>query len=136
MARISGVELPENARIDWALTRIKGIGWSSSVKVLGESGVTPDSRVKDLTIEQISAITAALEKYPTEGDLVRSVRGNIQRLKDIASYRGIRHGKGLPVRGQRTRSNARTKRGKRKTVGSFRKEMMTKTPDEAQEKKE
>lgn len=131
MARISGVELPENAKVDWALTRIKGVGWSTSEKVLKEAGVSADKRVRDLSIEEISAISTALEKYPTEGDLVRSVRENIQRLREIGSYRGLRHAKGLPVRGQRTRSNARTKRGKRKTVGSFRKEVLAAKSAEA-----
>lgn len=131
MARISGVELTENAKVNWALTRIKGVGWSTSASVLKDSGVSPDKRVRDLSIEEISAISTALEKYPTEGNLVRSVRENIQRLREIGSYRGLRHGKGLPVRGQRTRSNARTKRGKRKTVGSFRKEALAVKPGEA-----
>ncbi len=126
MARVLGVELPDQAKIDWALTRIKGVGWSTSKKVLEESGVSYQKRVKDLSVEEISAISSVLEKYPTEGDLIRSVRENIQRLREIGSYRGIRHSKGLPVRGQRTRSNARTKRGKRKTVGSFRKEALAK----------
>jgi len=100
MARISGVELPENARIDWALTRIKGIGWSSSVKVLGESGVTPDSRVKDLTIEQISAITAALEKYPTEGAQFGGISKDLkisQATEASGMVRGFRSGAKGPV---------------------------------------
>jgi small subunit ribosomal protein S13 len=132
MARISGVELPEQAKIDWALTRIKGVGSSTASSALAASGVSADKRVKDLSIEEVSAISTALESYPTEGDLIRSVRENIQRLRNIGSYRGVRHARGLPVRGQRTRSNARTKRGKRKTVGSFRKEALPKmqTPGE------
>lgn len=125
MARISGVELAGAARIGWALTRIKGVGNTTADQALEAAGVSPDKRVNDLTIEEVSAISAALEKYPTEGDLTRSVRENIQRLREIGSYRGIRHIRGLPARGQRTRSNARTKRGKRKTVGSFRKEALT-----------
>lgn len=125
MARISGVELPARGRISWALTRIKGVGSSVSMEALRAAGVSGDKRVEELTIEEISAISNALEKYPTEGDLVRATRENIQRLREIGSYRGIRHSKGLPVRGQRTRSNARAKRGKRKTVGSFRKEALS-----------
>lgn len=124
MARISGVELPDQAKVDWALTRIKGIGWSSAGEVMEAAGIDKKKRVKDLSIEEISAITTALEKYPTEGELVRVVRENIARLRNINSYRGMRHARNLPVRGQRTRSNARTKRGKRKTVGSFRKEVL------------
>lgn len=120
--RVAGIELPDNAKVDWALTRIKGVGWVVSTEALKASGVAATKRVRDLSTEDVSKITTALESYVTEGDLVRQTRENIQRLKEIGSYRGIRHSRGLPVRGQRTKSNARTKRGKRKTVGAFRKD--------------
>lgn len=119
--RVAGVDLPDQAKLDYALTRVKGIGWPTSKKIIDASGVKI-KRVKELTAEDIAKITSALESYATEGDLVRKIRENIQRLRDIGSYRGLRHARGLPVRGQRTRSNARTKRGKRKTVGAFRKD--------------
>ena len=127
MARIAGVDLPDNAKADWALTRIKGIGWTRANEVMMEAAVSSTKRVKDLSTEDLSAINSALEKFATEGDLIRQIRENIQRLRETSSYRGIRHTRGLPARGQRTRSNARTKRGKRKTVGSFRKDALTKT---------
>ena len=126
MARISGIELNDKWRIDYALTRIKGIGWAMSTKVLEFLKFDPSRRVKDLTADEVNKITGKIEEYPTEGDLVRRVRANIGRLQAIGSYRGIRHTKGLPVRGQRTKTNARTKRGKRKTVGAFKKEALAK----------
>jgi len=126
MARISGIELNENYRIDYALTRIKGIGWAKSAKVLELLKFDKARRVKDLTPEELNKISGKIEEFPTEGDLVRRVKANINRLQAIGSYRGIRHTKGLPVRGQRTKTNARTKRGKRKTVGAFKKEALTK----------
>lgn len=126
MARISGIELNDKWRIDYALTRIKGIGWSMSNKVLEMLKFDPSRRVKDLSPEEINTITGKVEEFPTEGDLVRRVRSNINRLQAIGSYRGARHTKGLPVRGQRTKTNARTKRGKRKTVGAFKKEALAK----------
>jgi small subunit ribosomal protein S13 len=126
MARIAGVELSDKLRIDYALTRLKGIGWVRSREILEVVGIPANTRLSEITTDQIAALTAALEKQPVEGDLVRLIRENIQRLKDIGAYRGIRHNRGLPVRGQRTKSNARTKRGKRKTVGAFKKEMLAK----------
>lgn len=126
MARIAGIELNDKWRIDYALTRIKGIGWTMSNKVLEFLKFDPSRRIKDLSAEEINKITGKIEEYPTEGDLVRRVRANINRLQAIGSYRGIRHTKGLPVRGQRTKTNARTKRGKRKTVGAFKKEALAK----------
>ena len=126
MARISGIELNDKWRIDYALTRIKGIGWAMSTKILELLKFDPSTRVKDVSSEDINKITGKIEEYPTEGDLVRRVRANIGRLQAIGSYRGIRHTKGLPVRGQRTKTNARTKRGKRKTVGAFKKEALAK----------
>ena len=127
MARISGIELNENYRIDYALTRIKGIGWAMSAKVLELLKFDKTKRVKDLTSDELNKISGKIEEFPTEGDLARRVKANINRLQAIGSYRGIRHTKGLPVRGQRTKTNARTKRGKRKTVGAFKKEALAKT---------
>ena len=115
MARISGIELNDNLRIDYALTRIKGIGWTLSKKILKLLGYNDSTRLKELTPEDLNKITNKVEEYPTEGDLLRKIRANISRLQAIGSYRGVRHTKGLPSRGQRTKTNARTKRGKRKT---------------------
>lgn len=127
MARISGVDLKDNDRLVYALTNIKGIGWSLSEKIINELKIDGDKRVKDLSSEELSSIASILEKYPTEGELQRIVRANINRLKQTGTYRGMRHNKGLPVRGQRTKTNSRTKRtGGRKTVGAFRKEALTK----------
>jgi small subunit ribosomal protein S13 len=126
MARISGVELSDNWKIGFALTRIKGIGWTSAKKVLDLLKIDGKKRVSEVGAEDISKLASEVEKYLIEGDLVRLVRGNVQRLKSISAYRGIRHSRGLPARGQRTRRNARTKRGKRKTVGAFKKEMLAK----------
>lgn len=126
MARIVGVELSDNWKLDYALTKIKGIGWALSGQVLVKAGVSGSLRVSELTSSEVSKLTGALEGYEVEGDLARKIRTNIQRLKVTKSYRGTRHNKSLPARGQRTKSNARTKRGKRKTVGSFRKEELGK----------
>ncbi len=126
MARISGLELADNWRVDYALTRIRGVGWTLSEKILDSLKIDRNKRVSSLSGEEIAKITSELEKYPTEGELARVIRTNIARLQAIGSYRGIRHSKSLPVRGQRTRTNARTKRGKRKTVGAFKKEILTK----------
>lgn len=126
MARIAGVELQNNWKVDYALTKIKGIGWSLSENILDSSGISKTKRVSDLTSEDVSKIASKLEKYAVEGELLRQVRTNITRLRTTNSYRGIRHARGLPSRGQRTRSNARTKRGKRKTVGAFKKEALVK----------
>ncbi len=126
MARLAGVELQDNWRLEFALTRIKGIGWALSRKILSSVGLDFNRRVGDLTPEQMAKLTAKIEEYPIEGELVRRVSANIQRLKTIGSYRGQRHSRNLPVRGQRTRRNARTKRGKRRTVGAFKKEVLAK----------
>lgn len=117
MARIVGVDVP-NDKVAWvALTYIHGIGKKSSFEILGAVGIAPNRRVKDLTDEEIARITTEIEKnYVVEGNLRRQVQQNIGRLKEIACYRGIRHRRGLPVRGQRTRTNARTRKGPRKTV--------------------
>jgi len=116
MARISGVDLPREKRIEIGLTYIYGIGLSSSQKILAKAGVSPDVRVKDLTDDQEQAIRNAMEGYVVEGDLRREVALNIKRLTEIGCYRGLRHRKGLPVRGQRTKTNARTRKGPRKLV--------------------
>ena len=121
MARISGVDLPREKRIEIGLTYIYGIGLSSSKKILEKAGVNPDVRVKDLTDEQEQAIRKAMEGYKVEGDLRREVAMNIKRLKEIGCYRGIRHRKGLPVRGQKTKTNARTCKGPKKTVANKKK---------------
>ncbi|MBI2007154.1 MAG: 30S ribosomal protein S13 [Candidatus Blackburnbacteria bacterium] len=127
MARIVGIELPENARIDWALTRLYGIGWVLSEKILKDTKIPSGKRTKDLTDEEVGLLNKAVEQYKVEGDLRREIRQNLQRLKDTGSYRGMRHSRNLPVRGQRTKTNARTKRGKRKTIGAFKKEALART---------
>lgn len=125
--RLAGIELPENQRIEYSLTKIYGIGWELSRVILDKTGISRARRTKDLSEKELSLLAKAIEDYTIEGDLRREIRQNIQRLKDIGAYKGIRHTIGLPVRGQRTRTNARTKRGKRKTVGAFKKEALTKT---------
>ncbi|MDP2938829.1 MAG: 30S ribosomal protein S13 [Candidatus Omnitrophota bacterium] len=127
MARILGIDLPKEKRIEIALTYLYGIGRSTSNKILKETGVNPDKRAKDLTEEEISKITAVIQKnYKAEGDLRREITQNIRRLIDIGCYRGMRHKKGLPVRGQRTRTNARTRKGPRRAVGTMKKKEETK----------
>ena len=116
MARIAGVDLPREKRVEIGLTYIYGIGLSSSQKILAEAGINPDTRVKDLTDEEVNAIRKAMDGYKIEGDLRREVALNIKRLTEIGCYRGIRHRRGLPVRGQRTKTNARTRKGPRKLV--------------------
>ncbi len=126
MTRIAGIDLQDNWKVDYALTKIRGLGWTSSKKILKDSGIDTKKRVSELTSDEITKIGNELEKYKIEGDLIREVRENIQRLQVIGSYRGMRHSRSLPVRGQRTRTNARTKRGKRKTIGAFKKEVLSK----------
>lgn len=127
MVRIIGVNLPDDKRVEYALTLIYGIGWSNAKKILAAVNIDRDKKVKDLLEDEIKNIQNEIEKkYKVEGDLKEEVNTNIKRLKDIGSYRGIRHIRNLPVRGQRTKSNARTKRGKRKTVGALKKEDQTK----------
>ena len=121
MARIAGVDLPREKRVEIGLTYIYGIGLASSQKILKEAGVSPDVRVKDLTEEQEKAIRKAMEGYIVEGDLRREVALNIKRLTEIGCYRGLRHRRGLPVRGQRTKTNARTRKGPRKVVSKSKK---------------
>ena len=122
MARIAGVDLPNNKRVVIALTYIYGIGRSTSEKIIKEAGISPDKRVYELTDEEIAKLRNIIEKnYKIEGELRTEVSMNIKRLIDIGSYRGLRHRRGLPVRGQRTRTNARTRKGKRKTVAGKKK---------------
>lgn len=125
MARIAGIELQDKWRVEYALTNIKGIGMQLSKKILKELSLDKGKRVSELTNDEVAKIAAKIDEYPNEGELARQVRGNIKRLVTIGSYRGQRHTKGLPSRGQRTRRNARTKRGKRKTVGAFKKEALS-----------
>ena len=118
MARIAGVDLPNEKRIEAGLTYIYGIGWTTSRKILEKTGINPDTRVKDLTEEEAGKIRKVIESdYMVEGDLRRDVNMNIKRLMEIGCYRGIRHRRGLPVRGQKTETNARTRKGPKKTVG-------------------
>ena len=121
MARIAGVDLPKEKRVEIGLTYIYGIGRTSSNKILAEAKVNPDTRVKDLTDDQVQAIRNAMEDYKVEGDLRREVALNIKRLTEIGCFRGIRHRRGLPVRGQRTKTNARTRKGPRKLVSKSKK---------------
>jgi small subunit ribosomal protein S13 len=121
MPRILGVDLPKEKRIDVSLRYLYGIGESNSRNILKEAGIDPAKRGKDLSEEEVSHITAVLQKsYRVEGDLRREISQNIKRLMDIGSYRGMRHKKSLPVRGQRTKTNARTRKGPRKNVGIIR----------------
>ena len=118
MARIAGVDLPREKRVEIGLTYIYGIGRPTSLAILEKAGINPDTRVKDLTEEEAGKIRKIIdEDYLVEGDLRREVSMNIKRLMEIGSYRGIRHRKGLPVRGQKTKTNARTRKGPKKTVG-------------------
>ena len=117
MARIAGVDLPRNKRVEIGLTYIYGIGRSSSGDILRKAGVSPDTRVRDLTESEVTALREVIEReHRVEGDLRRALQTNIRRLLDIGCYRGLRHRRNLPVHGQRTRTNARTKRGPKKTV--------------------
>lgn len=127
MKRIAGVDLPDHKRVDIALTYIYGIGRSNVIKLLQKTSVNGAKRVERLTEEEIGKLHKMIEKQlKVEGELRREIAENIKRLKAIASYKGIRHARNLPVRGQRTRSNARTKRGRRQTVGALRREVRAK----------
>lgn len=134
--RIAGVDLPVEKKVDIGLTAIYGVGRKNAQGILEETGVDSSKRIKDLTTEEVTRLQKAVDKLPTEGELRRMVNENIKQLKTTGSYRGIRHTQGLPARGQRTRSNARTKRGRRRTVGALRKKDLTKTgaPREPKEK--
>jgi small subunit ribosomal protein S13 len=121
MARIAGVDLPRDKRVEVALTYIYGIGRSRAREILEITGINPDTRVRNLTEEEVTRLREVIDRnYKVEGDLRREVAMDIRRLIEIGSYRGLRHRKGLPVRGQRTRTNARTRKGPRKTVGARR----------------
>lgn len=122
MARIAGVDLPRDKRVEIGLTYVYGIGVSSSKKILAAAKVNPDTRVRELTDEEVKRISEVIEKdYMVEGDLRREVALNIKRLQEIGCYRGIRHRKGLPVRGQNTKTNARTRKGPKRTVANKKK---------------
>jgi small subunit ribosomal protein S13 len=122
MARIAGVDIPRDKRVEVSLTYIYGVGRSTATKILKRAEINPDTRVKDLTEQEISRIREVLEgNYVVEGDLRRELSMNIKRLMDIGTYRGLRHRRGLPVRGQRTRTNSRTRKGPRRTVGAKKK---------------
>lgn len=122
MARIAGVDLPRDKRVEVALTYIFGIGRPSSLKILAEAGVNADTRVKDLTEDEVSRLRAVIDKgYMVEGDLRRETSMNIKRLMDLGCYRGLRHRRGLPVRGQNTKNNARTRKGPKRTVAGKKK---------------
>lgn len=127
MARIAGVDLPDQKRTDIGLTYIFGVGRSNVLPILKETNIDGAKRVKDLTDEEVNKLAKAIDKVLVEGDLQRQITQNIKRLDEIGAYRGIRHRRGLPVRGQRTRSNARTKKGKKKTVGTVRKDVVART---------
>lgn len=136
MARIIGIDLPSEKRIDIGLTVIYGVGRNNAVDILKEAQVDPAKRVKDLKAEEITRIQGVVEKIAVEGALKKEIAQNIERLKSIKAYRGIRHIHGLPARGQRTRSNARTKRGKRRTIGALKKKDMTRVGGAPEEKNE
>ncbi|KJR96680.1 MAG: 30S ribosomal protein S13 [Peptococcaceae bacterium BRH_c4a] len=122
MARIAGADLPRDKRVEIALTYIYGIGRSTAQKILEETGIDPNTRMRNLTEEEINRLREVIEKkHKVEGDLRREIALNIKRLIEIGSYRGLRHRRGLPVRGQRTKTNARTRKGPKKTVGVRRK---------------
>ena len=122
MARIAGVDLPRDKRVEIGLTYIYGIGLKSSQKILAQAGVNPDTRVKDLTDAEVNSLRETIDReYTVEGDLRRQVALDIKRLMEIGCYRGIRHRKGLPVRGQNTKNNARTRKGPAKTIAGKKK---------------
>ena len=122
MARIAGVDLPNDKRVEIGLTYIYGIGRKSAMDILAEAGINPDTRVKDLTEDEVSKLRECIDKgYNVEGDLRREVALNIKRLIEIGCYRGIRHRKGLPVRGQKTKTNARTRKGPKRTIANKKK---------------
>jgi len=121
MARIAGVDLPREKRVEIGLTYIYGIGLTRSQKIVAKTGVNADTRVKDLTEEEVSKLREAVNEYVVEGDLRREIAFDIKRLKEIGSYRGIRHRRGLPVRGQNTKNNSRTRKGPKKLASKKKK---------------
>lgn len=126
MARIAGVDLPNDKRIEAALPYLFGIGLELSKKIVKACNIDPDKRTKNLTEDEVNKLAREIEKYKVEGDLRREIQGNIKRLQEIGAYRGVRHSRNLPSRGQRTKTNARTKRGKRITIGTVRKDVVAK----------
>ena len=124
--RIAGVNLPDEKRVDIAITYLFGVGRKNAVEILKKSEIDPARRMKTLTEEEQKKLQTILDTYKVEGDLKVEIQGNIKRLREIGAYRGIRHIRNLPVRGQRTKSNARTKRGKRVTIGAIKKEAAVK----------
>ncbi len=135
MPRIAGIDIPEKKRVDISLTYIYGIGRTNVYDVLKKAVIEPAKRVHDLTTEEVARLQKVVESLKVEGDLRKAVALNITRLKETGTYRGMRHSRGLPVRGQRTRTNARTKRGKRMTIGALKKEVLAKV-DAAKKEKE
>ena len=121
MARISGIDLPRDKRVEIGLTAIFGIGLPTAKKILAQTGISPDTRVKDLTTEDEHRLREVVDQLKVEGDLRREIASNIKRLTDIGCYRGLRHRRGLPVRGQRTKTNARTRKGPKRTVAGKKK---------------
>ncbi|MBP9815831.1 30S ribosomal protein S13 [Candidatus Woesebacteria bacterium] len=134
MIRISGRNLPDDKRIEYALTIVYGIGWKKSADILAKIGIDIHKKVKDLTEDEVQQIQVEVGSIKVEGDLKEEINSNIKRLREIGAYRGIRHLRGLPARGQRTRSNARTRRGKRKTVGALKKEDLARLTQAAAKK--
>jgi len=134
MPRIAGIDIPNEKRIDIALTYIFGIGDKVAKDILKQAKVEPNIRTKNLTSDEFKRIQTSVETLPTEGELRKIIRDNIETLKRIQSYRGLRHTMGLPVRGQRTRTNARTRKGKRKTIGAISKETATQTETPVEKK--
>ena len=134
MTRISGIELPSEKRIEASLPYIYGVGPTLAKKIIKDCNLDADKRTKNLSEDEINKLQKELEKYKTEGDLRREIQSNIKRLQEIGTYRGSRHSKNLPARGQRTRVNARTKRGKRVTIGTSRKEVVAKMGTEESSK--
>lgn len=126
MPRLAGVDIPDHKKIVYSLRYIYGIGLTKAKSIVAEAKIDPDKRARDLSSDEINKLARILDKYMTEGDLRRQITDNLARLKRVKCYRGIRHIQGLPVRGQRTRSNARTKRGAKRTVGAMTKEMAAK----------
>lgn len=134
MIRISGRNLPDDKRIEYALTIVYGIGWKKSADILSKIGIDVHKKVKELTEDEVQQIQVEVSSMKVEGDLKEEINSNIKRLREIGAYRGIRHLRGLPARGQRTRSNARTRRGKRKTVGALKKEDLARLTQAAAKK--
>ncbi|MBI4999518.1 30S ribosomal protein S13 [Candidatus Gottesmanbacteria bacterium] len=135
MVRIAGIDLADRKRIDFALTKIYGVGWGNVKPILEQARIDASKRTDELTEEETRRLQKIIDGYKIEGDLRRETQENIKRLKETGTYRGIRHARNLPVRGQRTRSNARTKRGKRVTIGAIKKEVATKMGVTAEKEK-